>query len=122
MKTLLILRGLSAWGHPNLRTWQPEYPDNFAEVFSADIGHRRRPGNDTFSIRVATPAGLAGMESREGIIATRPLLVIDQFDYGHLWNWFESIIARCDAEDWMVCVERLRLFFDWEYDGFVESK
>ncbi len=119
-KTQLILRGLSVWGHPNLRTWEPEYTDNFAEVISADIGHRRRAGNDTFSIRVATPAGLARLESHEGIIAMRPLLVVDKFDYDDVWNWFESIIARCDADDWDTCVVQLQHFLDWEYDSYVE--
>ncbi len=121
LKTQLILRGLSAWGHPNLRTWQPEYPDNFTEVILVDIGHRSRAGNDTFSIRVATPAGLASLESRDGIIAMRPLLVMDQFNYDYLWSWFESITTRCDGGDWMVCVERLQRFLDWEYDGYTSN-
>ena len=121
VKTQLILRGLSVWGHPNLRTWVPEYPDNFAEVVSVDIGHRMGVGDDTFSIRVATPSGLAGMETHNGIIATGHLLVVDQFDYDHLWNWFESILIRCDSEDWTVCVGRLRRFLDWEYDNYIES-
>ena len=120
MKTRLILRGLSVWGHANLRTWEPEQLDTVAEVITAEIGHRQRTGNDSFSVRVATPAGLAGMQAHDGVIATRPLLVIDRFDFAHLWAWFESILVRCDGEDWPVCVERLRLYLDWEYDGYAE--
>lgn len=107
VNTKLILRGLSAFGQPNLCNWQPEYPGNFAEVISADIGHRRRVGNDTFSIRVATPAGLAGMESREGIIAMRPLLVMDKFDYDYLWSCSNRlslvVMQRIGRSAWRNC-------------------
>lgn len=48
VKTQLILRGLSVWGHPNLRNWEPECPDNFAEVVSVDIGHRKGVGMTLF--------------------------------------------------------------------------
>jgi len=119
-KPQLLLRTLSGWGQPNLRNWSPEDPETIAEWISADIGHRTRQGNDTFSIKVATPAGLKLLEANEGIIAMRPLLVIDRYDFGSLWRWFEATVARCDGPDWSACVEKLRLYFNWEYDDYVE--
>jgi hypothetical protein len=66
MKGKLVIRSVSVWGHPNIRTWQPDDPGAIAEVVSLDIGERSKDGADTFTIRVATPAGLAALEAREG--------------------------------------------------------
>jgi len=115
-----MLKGLSAWGQPNLRIWQPEDPECFAEVISAEIGHRSQQGGDMFSLRVATPSALAAMEAKNGIIATRPLLVVDRYDFDVLWQWFDDLLAREDGRNWRECVERLRRYLDWEYDNYSE--
>ncbi|MBP6997846.1 MAG: hypothetical protein KBB39_17055 [Phycicoccus sp.] len=119
-RTQLILHGLSTFDVPHLRGWQPDDPDRFAEVIWIDIGHRSTRGSDQFTLRVATPAGLAGLQAHRGVVATRPLLVMDRYDYGDLWRWLEDVVTTCDGPDWRECVKRLRRYFDWEYDDMTE--
>lgn len=119
------IRSAGIWGHPNLRTWEPEDPDVVAESLIVDIGPKARgkvdQGNvkkaDMFTLRVATPRGLETLEYKDGILATRPLLVMRRYDYDDLWRWLERTVASCEAETWRECVEKLQRYFHWEYDG-----
>ena len=120
MKGKLVIRSVSVWGHPNIRTWQPDDPGAIAEVVSLDIGERSKDGADTFTIRVATPAGLAALEAREGIIATRPLLIMERYELDDLLRWLERTVAACARDSWSDSVESLRRHFGWEYDGYQE--
>ena len=116
----LVIRSVWVWGHSNIRTWEPDDPGTIAEVVHLDIGEKSKKSSDTFSIRVATPAGLSTLEARDGILAIRPLLVMQRYDFGDLWNWLESTVAKCEKEDWLASVESLRRYFDWEYDNYKE--
>lgn len=120
VKPKLIIRSASAAGHPNIRTWQPADPTNFAEFVTLAIGFSSKQGTDDFSIRVATPTGLAELPSNDGIIATRPLLIVSRYEYSELWQWLEATVTMCSSGTWPECVERLRRYFNWEYDDYKE--
>jgi hypothetical protein len=122
MKTHLIVHSVYTGDCPNLRIWVPDDPANIAEFIAVNIGHRsKKSGSDTFSIRVATPLGLMGLEACKGIIAARPLLVMEEYSYNDLWAWVESIIELCDSPNWQECVDKLRMYFEWEYENYVEA-
>ena len=106
--------------HHNIRTWEPDDPDVIAAIFRLEIGFNARKGTDMFTIRVATPLGLSTLEDNDGIIADRPLLVMRRYDFDSLMKWVNETVAYCEAETWDECVENLRLFFNWEFDDYVE--
>ena len=112
-----VIHSISCWNHPNLRTWEPDDPGVVAEELTLDIGPKGKKSADMFTIRVATPKGLDGLSARDGIIATRPIIVMDRYDYQQLWNWLEKTVASCEGETWQDCVNELRVFFLWEYEG-----
>lgn len=117
----LTIRSVFVGECPNIRNWQPEDPQRVAVMVCVDIGPKTRKGADTFCIRVATPDGLHAMEAKDGILATRPLLIMHRYDFNDLWRWLERTVAACEAETWPACVEKLQRYFDWEYDGYKES-
>jgi len=117
----LVIRSAGVWAHPNLRTWEPEDPASVAETVLIDIGERDKKSADSFTLRVATPAGLDRLDARDGIIATRPLLVMRRYDFDDLWRWLERTVASCEADSWSACVENLRRHFAWEYDDYREE-
>lgn len=116
----LVIRSISVWGYPNIRTWKPENPHKFFEPVSLDIGLKSKKEADTFLIYVATPAGLSTLQEKSGVLAARPLLVMTEYDYDDLWNWLEKIVKKCEEDTWNTCVEHLRLYFNWEYDDYKE--
>jgi len=80
----LIIRSVFTWEHANIRTWEPFEPKVIADTVNVDIGPTTEKGSDAFNIKIATPAGLSGLDSRDGIIAVRSLLIIDSYDYNNL--------------------------------------
>jgi hypothetical protein len=121
VKRKLVIRSVSVWGHPNIRTWEPDNPGEIAEIVTLDIGDKTTPGTNSFAIRVATPAGLSKLPAEHGILATRPLLIMQSYNYGDLWDWLERTVAKCEADTWNASVGELRRYFDWEYDGYREA-
>lgn len=117
MSAKLIIHSVWTWDCPNLRVWRP--PDRLvvAVTLNIDIGMKGRPGHDTFTMRLATPAGLATLPVRDGIVAVRPLLVVESFDFTAVWSWLQATVAGCARPTWQESVAELRRFFDWEYDG-----
>lgn len=118
----LVIRSASVRGNVDLRSYAPESLGEFAELVTLDIGPKNAQRGDTFSIRVATPSGLDGLSAHDGILATRPLLVMRRYDYDDLRRWLEHTVERCEAERWPDCVENLRRFFDWDYAGYSEAR
>jgi hypothetical protein len=112
----LIIRSVFTWDHANIRTWEPIDPTCVAETVNVDIGPESKKGADRFSIRLATPAGLSKLVSHNGIIAVRPLLIVDSYNYDNLWFWLTETVKSCEEETWSSSVEKLRMYFDWEYD------
>ncbi len=86
-----------------------------------EIAPKGKKAAEEFSIKVATPAGLSTLDARDGILAVRPLLVMERYDFGQLWAWLEKTVAACQADTWNDCVEALRRYFSWEYDDYTEG-
>lgn len=120
-KGALVIRSVSVWGHPNIRTWQPDDPEKIAETVTVEIGERSKDSADQFTIRVATPAGLAMLEARDGIVAMRPVLVMARYDFQDLWRWLETTVVHCERDSWTHSVEMLQRYFQWEYEDYKEA-
>lgn len=112
----LIIRGVESGAHPNLRTYVPENPVIFDAFVQVHIGQKPGKGADAFTIRIATPAALAAQDSKHGIIAQPPLLVMSRYDFNDLWQWLERTVESCRADTWPESVEKLRRYFQWEFD------
>ncbi|EFB2837593.1 hypothetical protein FHD46_20410 [Escherichia coli] len=102
----------------NLRVWEPVDRKTIAEFIYLEIGEKGTKKSDEFTIRVATPQGLKNISANEGIIAERPLVIMDEYNFSELWKWLECIVSSCEGDTWLQCVEYLRRYFDWEYDNY----
>jgi Immunity protein 8 len=118
-----IIHGAGTFEHPNLRTFYPEDPETVTFILQIDIGPRKKGGSDSYTIRVATPQGLALLPVQEdGTIAYGKLLIIARYDYDTIWKWLEATVDRCEANSWEGCVENLRDKFHWEFEGYQEGR
>jgi hypothetical protein len=78
----LAIRSASVRGNVDLRTYAPEDIGNFAEQVTLEIAPKNASAADSFSILVATPSGLDALSAHDGILATRPLVVMRRYDVG----------------------------------------
>lgn len=111
------IKSVALWGHGDVRRWRPPDPSCVAEELFVDIGPKGNKKSDSFRIRVATPAGLEALEDRDGVIAVSPLLILRRFDVSTILKWLDQTAAKCEAPSWAECVEKLKVYFGWEYQG-----
>ena len=45
---------------------------------------------------------------------------MQRYDLVDLRRWLRYTVAKCEGENWTACVNNLRLYFDWEYEGYKE--
>jgi hypothetical protein len=114
----LSIDHISTADAPDAPQWTPSDPlrvYTFVRVVVTERG--RRAGSD-FAVRVATPAGLAQLESAEGVLsAGRPLLLLPTHDFAALSSALRSVVSDCEAETMAECVRNLQRYFEWEYAG-----
>nr|WP_216669746.1 Imm8 family immunity protein [Corallococcus exiguus] len=110
----------------NIRGWEPDDPDVVATFIFINIGPRTRgkgaqdqvKKSDTFSVMLATPAGLDTRETKDGILLSgSKVVVMRRYDFDALWRWLELTIASCEGATWEECVDKLRVHFHWEFEG-----
>jgi hypothetical protein len=86
-------------------------------LLTLTIGSKEIKQIDRFAILVTTPEGLGKLPSKEGIVATRPLLVMDRYDFQSLWAWLQKAMSACEGETWLDCVNELQRYFRWEHEA-----
>jgi len=102
--------------HVSLRKWAPENDDIVAKSINFDVGGKGKTERSTFSILVATPRGLQTLTPKSGILASHPLVVMDRYNFNFLFQWLEETVSSCEADSWFQCVDRLKVYFNWESD------
>ena len=118
----LVVYRVFSGEHPELETWVPENPQIVSFFVGVSVGTDGGRGADDFFVRVATPAGLAALEEKNGILAGRPLVVVSHYSYEVVLSWIRAVVAGCEADTWEASVEKLRLYFNWEYDNYNQRR
>lgn len=100
--------------YADLQWFEPVDPEvvNFELFFEASEPHSR--ATDWFSIRVATPKGLATYPvNPDGMIAAGKMLIIPRYDYWTIRQWVENMVSRCERDTRDETIAELRTIFNW---------
>jgi Immunity protein 8 len=102
----------------SLYVWEPEDATVVSVWIALAIGQKNKKGTDQFFIRIATPEGFQLHKPDDELLIARPLIVLHRYDFHLLWDWLEKTVASCEDVSWLLCVEKLRRYFNWEYDDY----
>jgi Immunity protein 8 len=84
------------------------------------IGTADSEAADDFQVCVATPDGLKSSVGRrikpKG--ATPPPIVLQEYSWDGVLLEIDRRLAVCAGTDWAEMQEKLRLLFNWEYEGY----
>ncbi|AVS77653.1 hypothetical protein C8234_05890 [Paracidovorax avenae] len=116
----LEIKNVSVGDETPLDKWFPENRKIIFKIICVDIGEIKKKNSDRFFIKIATPDGLKQVESVGNIVTSRPLLIVKEYDFTSILEWIGRVINSCEGETWRECVEKLRFYFDWEFDGYKE--
>src|SRR4051812_35284793 len=120
----LTLKSVHSADAENIRTWQPEDPDDVCIVVEIEVASGDSPGADLFQFMVATTAGLARWSApvARSIVSDRALVLMKTFSTRDLFSWLQDTLARCDAATWPESLCRLQQYFRWEYEDYQPEK
>lgn len=86
-----------------------------------DIGPKKEKYTESFYVRIATPAGLASLDTTDGIIAHNPIVVMATYDFQQFRTWAEAVVRSCECDSWSGCIERLSRHFTWEFQESADA-
>ena len=111
-----ILKNVGTYQHPHLRSFFPDDPSDVVLHLLIEVGCKGKRGTEEFTVLVATPTGLAGVEpSPGGVIRAGKMVLLVSYDFDSLWGWLDTTVASCTSDTWDGCVEKMRAYFDWEF-------
>ena len=116
----IVLRSASVEALQDVRTFEPEDLTDVRVQVRFQIGPRKGNGSDTFTITVATPAGLTRPGGSDSVVCSRPILVVREYNGALLWEWINDIISKSSADTCDASVQKLIVYFDWEYQDYRE--
>lgn len=102
----------------SLETTRPERNEEVFYYVEMTIGFEDEPATNLFGITVATPEALQAGETDDVILSDRALLVVSEFNWNAIRSHLEGIVEHCPVDSWELAVAHLRLYFQWEYDGY----
>lgn len=114
-----VLRDLLTPDVESLRHWVPsEQP---AIQVQAIVGPSDGPGDESFDLTLCTPAWLAQLAARDGIVDGRHHLVVaDELDVDRIEAFIRKRIETSCGETWRDVAERVGRLGRWEFEDYAE--
>jgi hypothetical protein len=108
-------------GSPDIElySWEPTTNADVIFLVEMEIGEAGVVGADLFQVVVATPEALrANSKTTTNIIRERSTLVVSNYDWQETQKTIESIVRKCEAENWIISTLNLQRYFKWEYEDY----
>jgi hypothetical protein len=114
-----VLKRLFCTDIDDVQRWRPSSSE-VCYWLSLSIGTADAEGADDFEVCVATPDGLkssAGQRIKpKG--GNPPPIVLQEYSWDGVAREIERRLSACAGTDWLEMQEKLRLLFNWEYEGY----
>ena len=102
-----------------LHSWEPTTNAEVYFLVEMEIGEAGVDGADLFQVVVATPEALRA-KSKIGMntIRDRSTLVVSNYDWQEIEKSLETIVLKCESENWATSTLSLQRYFKWEYEDY----
>jgi hypothetical protein len=102
----------------NLEQYAPDAPDRFLLQIRAIVGPKGAPGEESFDIRVCTPAWLADVCEAEGFVVGRHYVVVAKYDFAALKSVVTKLIESCSGNSWQEVAQKVARIGYWEFEDY----
>jgi hypothetical protein len=110
------LKRLTSPDTPDLRTFRPRDPQNFALVLEANIGVESLHEGDTFRMLLCTPAWLTENHAVTDVVIGHQLVIVFRYDFEAVVRQLTEFCSRCEGGDWYSIARQLNALGRWEFD------
>lgn len=84
------------------------------------VGPADGPGEESFDVTLCTASWLAERAASEGIVDTRHHVVIDDYDYDRIEQYFSRRVAACEGPTWGEVAAKVGRIGRWEFEDYTE--
>jgi hypothetical protein len=108
------LKRLSCDEIPDLATWAPPVPDEFAVPLVLEVGALGHRGRERFEVLAATPRWLERRHGLAGAVAGQGLLLVFAWNLPRLRDWLAREVERCSGATWPEVARQVSRLARWE--------
>ena len=105
-----------------LEAYKPGEPENFSLILRLIIGPTDQPGEESFDIRVCTPASLLDECAANGFVLGRHRLIVSNYDPSLIMNAVRKLVASCSGLTWAEVGAKLARIAYWESEGYQAAR
>jgi hypothetical protein len=108
------LKALYSDAIPDLETWSPRDPDDFAVPLVLEVGVLGARGRERFDLLVATPGWLRRRHGKHGAVVGSGLLLVFEWSLERLRAFLAREVERCSGETWPEVARQVGRIARWE--------
>lgn len=113
-----VLQGCWSSDIPEGEPTLPQNPECCWIPVVAEIGTDTVGGADSFTFYVTTPVFLTKLLNTDRVQLGHGLIVMNEFDWGDLYEAVQSIIDKCEADSWEEIVGKISCYGESEFDEY----
>ncbi|MFI6166325.1 Imm8 family immunity protein [Nocardia sp. NPDC051052] len=102
-------------------TFVPDDPDRFCFLVQMLAGPAGDEGEESFQFEVCTPGWLSERIERDGPINGRHYVIVNNFHWPTLQNYFERLVTRIWGDNWREIATELSRYGGWEFEDYTAA-
>jgi hypothetical protein len=110
------LKSLVSDDVPDLASFAPDPPDDFAIKLVLEVGALGLRGRERFDLLVVTPRWLLTRHGRHGAVLGSGLLVVFEWSYERIRRFLAKKIEACSGATWPEVTRKVSRIAEWEGD------
>ena len=110
------LKSLRSDDVPDLASFAPDPPDEFAVTLVLEIGALGLRGRERFELLVVTPRWLLARHGRRGAVLGGGMLIVFEWDYERIRRFLARKVEACSGATWPEVAKKVARIAEWEGD------
>ena len=121
MTMLAEVKAILTIDHGELETCVPPDPTDFCVAVRAIVGPRNQEGEESFDVKVCTPAWINRFCQERGAVLGRHYLIVSAYNPALIRSVLTKQIERCSGSSWGDIAAKLRQIGHWEFEDYRPS-
>ena len=110
------LKSLRSDDVPDLATFSPDPPDEFAVKLVLEVGALGLRGRERFELLVVTPRWLLARHGEEGAVLGGGLLIVFGWNLERIRRFLARKVEACSGATWPEVARKVGRIAEWECD------
>lgn len=102
----------------DLQKFNPLEKDNFCFYLEFSAGPKNDKGSEQFGITLCTPKWLLDNKNENDIIFGRHYLIVFDYSYKRIYNFFKEYIENLEENDWDSLAQKIGRIAYWEFEDY----